>query len=202
MSAFPAGLLLGLALILPIGAQNLFVLNQALLVGMPRVLAVTVTASLCDTLLIGLGAGGVASVLHAAPGLSGALTAVGVVFLVTLGLRSLYARAPGAEPTAVHRGSALVGPTLAVSLLNPHAILDTVAILGGAIAAQGAGQRSGFALGVISASWLWFQGLGLAGALARARLPATTRLWMQRGSGLVMLLFALLLVVHLVSSLC
>ena len=201
MSAFLPGLLLGLALILPIGAQNLFVLHQALLVGLPRVLAVTVTASLCDTLLITLGAGGAASVLRAAPGLSGALTGVGVAFLVTLGLRSLYAGAPVAEPAAIQRSSALVGPTIAVSLLNPHAILDTVAVLGGAIAAQGAGQRSGFALGVISASWLWFQGLGLAGALARARLPASARLWMQRASGLVMLLFALLLTVHLVSSL-
>ena len=52
---FLLGLVLGLALIIPIGVQSLFVLNQGLSVGFPRAFLGVAAVCSCDTLLIVLG---------------------------------------------------------------------------------------------------------------------------------------------------
>jgi arginine exporter protein ArgO len=46
-----------------------------------------------------------------------------------------------------------------VSLLNPNAILDTVGVIGAAIAAQEVTGRTAFAGGALTASWVWFVAL-------------------------------------------
>lgn len=188
--AFGKGLALGLALITPIGAQNLLVLEQGLRRGLRRALPAVVAAGICDTALIGLGAGGASALLAGSGGLRRALVAVGVVFLVALGLRSLLARL---EPLDVRGGGSVVARTVGVSLLNPHAVLDTVGVIGGAVAAQAAAHRLEFAAGAAAASWLWFLALAATAALLQARLSARGRLWIARLSGSAMLLFAALL---------
>src|SRR3712207_5624797 len=60
---FLLGLILGLALIIPIGVQSLFVLNQGLLAGFPRALVGVVAVCFCDTFLIVLGAAGASALL-------------------------------------------------------------------------------------------------------------------------------------------
>lgn len=74
------------------------------------------------------------------------------------------------------RGAAL-RTALALSLLNPHAWLDTVVLLG-AIGAQQPGEtgRYVFAAGAMSASLLWFSCLGL-GARLLAPLFALPHAW-------------------------
>ena len=70
-------------------------------------------------------------------------------------------------------------------------------VLGGAIAAQAAENRIEFALGVIVASWVWFLMVGFGASALQRRLPAPARLWMQRGSGVMMLALAAVLVTRL-----
>jgi L-lysine exporter family protein LysE/ArgO len=197
MTAYLAGLILGFTMILPIGVQNLFVLNQGLRAGFPRVLVATTATSLCDTALIVLGAAGASALLTAAPGLREALIAGGVVFIVVLGLRTMVARPEMSSAPRIVAPGAVALQAVGVSLLNPHAVLDTVGVIGGAIAARAMEARAPFALGAISASWLWFLALGLGGALFQAWLTPAVRLWIQRGSGLLMLVFACILATEL-----
>ena len=70
-ATYLAGLALGLALIVPIGAQNVFVVGQGLAVGWPRAGWAVVAAGCCDTLLILAGAAGVAGLLTGFPVLRG-----------------------------------------------------------------------------------------------------------------------------------
>ncbi len=57
----------------------------------------------------------------------------------------------------------VLAATLAVSLLNPHAWLDTVVMLG-SISGQFPGNgRYLFGLGAVSASFIWFFTLGFGG---------------------------------------
>ncbi len=92
---------------------------------------------------------------------------------------------------------AILLQAVGVSLLNPHAVLDTVGVIGGAIAAQAAGERMFFALGAITASWVWFLGLGIGASVFEARLTRSVRLWIQRASGVLMLVFAARLALEL-----
>jgi L-lysine exporter family protein LysE/ArgO len=190
-AAFLHGLALALALILPLGPQNTFVLSQGVVAGRFRdTWPVVVAAAVSDTLLIGSAVAGVSLVLLALPVLRTVLAAAGVVFLVVIGWRTWTAadesgagrqRAPAAT-------SGRVRYALSVSLLNPHAILDTVVVIGGGAAVYAApAEKWVYAVGAAMVSWLWF--LVLAGAgRAFGRLVASPggRRWLNRASAVIM----------------
>ncbi|WP_051393194.1 LysE/ArgO family amino acid transporter [Glycomyces arizonensis] len=201
-AAYLTGLALGLALIVPIGAQNVFVFNQGVTLGMPRALWAVLGAGCCDTLLIVLGATGTSALLHSVPGLRPTMLIAGSLFLAYLGIRSLRAKpADIDDETGVRSRGRVLRRTAAVSLLNPHAILDTVGVLGAAITAQAVGTRAVFAAGAVSASWLWF--LLLAGAAVGMRrfLTKERRVWFDRASGAILLVFSAWLAVEFVLAL-
>jgi L-lysine exporter family protein LysE/ArgO len=190
VTVFVFGLLFGMATAFPIGVQSFVVMNQGLRFGYPKVMVGIVTASLCDSVLILLGAAG-ASALLRAPGHEGFLIAVGVLFFVVVGVTTLRAAPESDEEVGSRaRPRAMAAQTVGVSLFNPHAVFETVGLLGGAIALQAPDDRFGFALGAIAASWLWFVMIGFGASALRSWLTAPVRLWTQRGSGALMLVFA------------
>jgi L-lysine exporter family protein LysE/ArgO len=195
---FAFGLLFGLATAFPVGVQSFVVMNQGLRLGYPRVLTGIVTASLCDTLLIVAGAAGASALLANADERVPVLL-IGIAFLAIFGVLALRAppEAEVGEVKSAGRPLAMIAQTVGVSLFNPHAVLETVGVLGGAIAAQTAKNRIEFACGVIAASWVWFLMVGFGASALQKRLTAPARLWMQRGSGVMMLALAAVLVTRL-----
>jgi L-lysine exporter family protein LysE/ArgO len=195
---FAFGLLFGLATAFPVGVQSFVVMNQGLRLGYPRVLTGIVTASLCDTLLIVAGAAGASALLANADERVPVLL-IGIAFLAIFGVLALRAppEAEVGEVKSAGRPLAMIAQTVGVSLFNPHAVLETVGVLGGAIAAQTAENRIEFACGVIAASWVWFLMVGFGASALQKRLTAPARLWMQRGSGVMMLALAAVLVTRL-----
>lgn len=196
MPTFLAGVGLGLTLIVPIGAQNLFVINHGLQERLPRSLWAAMVTACCDTLLIILGALGASALLDAVPAARTALIVTGAVFLVMVGVRNMRSAAIEADVTDEVAPSSTIMAGVGVSLLNPHAILDTVGIIGGAIAAQPLAGRLSFAGGTITASWLWFLALVLLASVLRTRLSPRVRSHVQRGTGALMLVFAGILVLE------
>lgn len=190
MTAFVFGLLFGMATAFPVGVQSFVVMNQGLRFGYPKVLVGILTASLCDSVLIVLGAAG-ASALLRAPGYEGALIAVGVLFFVVVGATTLRA-APESDEEVESRArpGAMAAQTVGVSLFNPHAVFETVGLLGGATAIQAPDDRLGFAAGAVAASWVWFAAIGFGASALRSWLTPPVRAWTQRGSGALMLVFA------------
>ncbi|THV38704.1 LysE/ArgO family amino acid transporter [Glycomyces buryatensis] len=200
-AAFFTGLVIGLALIVPIGAQNVFVFGQGVALGMPRALWAVVGAGLCDTLLIVLGATGASALLNSVPGLRPAMLLGGTVFLVYLGVKSLRTKPAEIEDaTGVWSRGQVLRRTATVSLLNPHAILDTVGVLGAAITAQAVGTRTVFAAGAVTASWAWFLLLAGAAHAMRRVLTKERRVWFDRASGVILLVFAAWLGVEFVQT--
>lgn len=201
-AAFLTGLALGLALIVPIGAQNVFVFGQAIALGMPRALWAVIGAAACDTLLIVLGAAGTSALLNSVPGLRPAMLLGGALFLTYLGVKSLRTKPSELDDQSGtwSRGQVL-RRTAAVSLLNPHAILDTVGVLGAAITAQAVATRVPFAVGAVVASWTWFLVLATAAHAMRRFLTKERRVWFDRVSGLILLVFAGWLAVEFVQTL-
>jgi L-lysine exporter family protein LysE/ArgO len=195
-AAFAHGFLLALALILPLGPQNTFVLAQGATGARLRdALAVAAVAALCDTALIGASVAGVSLVVLALPGLRVALDVLGVAFLGYAGLGAWRTRQGGGG--AGGRPAWPLGRRLrysvSVSFLNPHAILDTVVVLGGGAALYTtADGRWAYATAAALVSWLWFLALSLVGrALGRAAGGAAGGRWLGRASALVMWAVAL-----------
>jgi len=126
------GLVLAFGLIIPLGAQNVFVFNQgAVQPRFLRVLPVIITASICDTLLIVAAVLGVSFVILTVSWLQYVLFGIGILFLLYMGL-SVWRSQGGSQS---HREEEVspkkqIAFAASVSLLNPHAILDTVGVIG------------------------------------------------------------------------
>ncbi len=181
--------LFGMATAFPVGVKSFVVMDQGLRFGYPRVLVSIVTASLCDSLLVVLGAAR-ASALLRAPGNEGFLISVGALFFLVVGVMTLRGCVEGEELESRARPGAMIAQTAGVSLFNLHAVFETVGLIGGAIALQAAEDRFVFAAGSKSASWVWLVAIGFGASLLRARLTPPVRLWTRRASGGLMLVFA------------
>lgn len=161
------GLGLSLTMIIPIGAQNAYVINQ----GISREHHM-ITASicfLCDIILISSGIFGGGALLASYPVLLNTITLAGIAFLTMYAWQFIQnARQPVendvSTPTMSRGRRAVIIGALAVTLLNPHVYLDTVVVLG-AIGGQFAfDERVAFTVGALLGSCLWFYGLSAGAA--------------------------------------
>lgn len=193
---------LGASMIIPIGAQNAFVLNQ----GIKRNHHLT-TATVCsvlDTLFISLGIFGGGALLSSNETLLTSVTVGGILFLTFYGCLSLSSalRKPSEqeqnkEMLARGRRAVILG-ALAVTVLNPHMYLDTVVILG-SIGGQFEGNdRVAFAIGTILASFAWFYTLSMGAAKLG---PTLSKPKVKRGIDLAVAAMMFFIATHLAQGL-
>ncbi len=159
------GFMLCAGLIIAIGPQNLFILQQGL-----RRRHLLLTALLCtffDLLLIGLGVGGVGSALAADARVLTVTTLGGATFLFGYGVRALHAawvspvvaigdRSQAMREVGVLSVKGTVLATLSFSFLNPAAYLDTLLMIGTTSSRYPLDERLFFGAGAAMASALWF----------------------------------------------
>lgn len=173
LSYYFQGLMLGAALILPLGPQNAFVMNQ----GIRRQYHI-MTAFLCtmsDVVLICAGVFGGSALLMQSPWLLALVTWGGVAFLLWYGFGALKTALGSnlelASTEALRQGRwRIIATMLAVTWLNPHVYLDTFVVLGSLGGQLDAEPKRWFALGTMSASFLWFFSLALLAAWLAPRL--------------------------------
>jgi L-lysine exporter family protein LysE/ArgO len=119
--------------------------------------------SVSDALLIALGVLGLGSAIESLPVLLEVVRWFGVGYLIWFGISSLR-RAFKAESLSASSNSAAsikqaVLTTLSLTFLNPHVYLDTVIFVGG-LSHQFGDQAFVFAVGAMTASFVWFFSLG------------------------------------------
>ncbi|UXU54947.1 LysE family transporter [Staphylococcus agnetis] len=164
LQAVVHGILLALGLILPLGAQNVFVFNQgANHKSWVRTLPVIVTAGLCDTLLILLAVLGVSLVLMSLPTLQLVIYIIGFIFLLYMAWSLWHEKPASIEKQTQMSAKKQIGFSLSVSLLNPHAIMDTIGVIGTSAALYTGSEKVIFTLATITVSWVWFVTLALLG---------------------------------------
>jgi L-lysine exporter family protein LysE/ArgO len=171
------GFIASFTLIAAIGAQNAFVLRQG--IRREHVLPVVAMCTVSDIVLISAGIAGVGALISAHPTALNITKFGGALFLTGYGL--LAARRAW-RPSSLNPSEAtparLVDVLLtcaALTFLNPHVYLDTVVLLG-ALANEHRDERWLFGVGAVTASAVWFVGLGL-GARRLAGLFASPLTW-------------------------
>ncbi|WP_232697704.1 LysE/ArgO family amino acid transporter [Brevibacillus daliensis] len=166
--AFFHGVLLAFGLILPLGVQNIFIFNQgAVQKKFRHALPAILTASLCDTFLIIIAILGVSVLLWNVIWLKTAFILIGSCFLLYLGYftwkSSGHAKNQQTqEPLSAGKQMMFAA---SVSLLNPHAILDTIGVIGISALTYSESAVYAFAFGCIAVSWIWFFALSWAGRI-------------------------------------
>jgi L-lysine exporter family protein LysE/ArgO len=187
------GLVAGLSLIVVIGAQNAYVLRQGL--RREHVGAAVAICAVSDLVLIGAGVAGIGVLVERAPTALDVVRWLGVAFLTTYGVMSLWRARHAASLRATSDGRSswggVVVRAVALTWLNPHVYLDTVVLLGSIAATHGDPGRWWFGAGAGLGSLLWFSGLGY-GARRAHRLLGSARAWqvLDVGIGITMLVIA------------
>ena len=164
---FVPGFLLGGSLIIAIGAQNAFILRQGLL--REHVFILCLICALSDALLIAAGVAGLGTLVSRSPALIGTVTLGGALFLATYAILA-FRRAFSGETLQAASGKqsslkAAVATCLAFTFLNPHVYLDTVVLIGSLSGSYPGTARLWFGIGAVTASFVWFFGLGYGARL-------------------------------------
>lgn len=162
MMIYLNGLVLGLSLITALGPQNIFLMRQGVLRKHAALSAVT--CFLCDAVLVIASVCGLQRLFIVYPNLQTRLTWCGAAFLLYYGITTLRQAMKSAgqrkmkpiNQATTHWHIIFLG--LSFSLLNPHAIIDSLILIGGG-SSQFPGHQQAFFLGVISSSLLWFTSL-------------------------------------------
>lgn len=169
LSTIIHGFLVSGSLIVAIGAQNAYVLKQGLL--KQHVFWVCLICFLCDFGLMSLGVLGIGTLIDQNPTAKITLAVLGALFLLVYGGRAFMSAYQGSEGLHINTDSKYtslgntITTTLALTLLNPHVYLDTLVLIGGITSPLETTQKYAFLVGALSASFLWFFGLGFGARL-------------------------------------
>lgn len=192
--AFLNGMLLGFSLVTPLGPQNSFILSRSNLQSTYwGTLPLVATAIICDGLLILLGTFGVQLLIppfivhyFLLPG--------GALFLLYFGIRIWKTADPSS--LAPHIASMSLYKQvlflITLSILNPHALIDTIMVIGAASAEYLGPFKRAFAIGCLTSDTTWFFFLSICGFyLNRLKHGIAIIKYINRLSSIIMIGIAL-----------
>jgi threonine/homoserine/homoserine lactone efflux protein len=191
---FLNGLLLGFAIAAPVGPIGVLCIRRSLTDGQRAGFATGMGAATADAIYGCAAAFGLTMVSDFIVRQRFWLGLIGGISLCFLGFKTLRTR-PAPEPAAASRRG-LAGAyfaTFALTITNPMTILSFVAVFAGLGLASSSdyAAAASLVLGVFLGSAIWWLLLSSGSALLRRRLQATALLWLNRASGLIILVLGL-----------
>lgn len=175
MQYFLQGLTMGLAYVAPIGLQNLFVINSALIHNRRRALLTAWIVIFFDVTLAFACFFGVGAVMQRFQWLQMAILFVGSLIVISIGIGLLRAKVEEIDRSKPAQSiPKTISSACVVTWFNPQAIIDGTMMLGAFHVTLPAAQSIPFISGVGTASCLWFTGITLAISLFSDRFNAKT----------------------------
>lgn len=202
MDFYFQGILIGLAYLVPIGVQNLFVINTALTQPFRRVLITALTVIFFDVSLALACFFGVGVLVQSSELFKLIVLFAGSLVLIWIGTSLI--RSEGVPPELKEVSmpcTKVVATACVVTWFNPQAIIDGSIMLGAFRAALPAGNESFFAGGFISASISWFLSLSMVVYLFSTKITARALRWINIVCGAVIILYGIRLFISFVKIL-
>ena len=191
ISDFIQGFIIGSSLIIAIGPQNLFVINQGLKKNF--VFIVVLICSLSDSLLIVCGIYLSNNILSLNTSLITIMKLIGGIWLILYGISKIKnSRQHEINSNGFNESnfSKVIVTTLAITYANPHVYLDTVILLGSI--SINFDNKLYFGLGAIFASFIFFFSLGyFSNFLSRYIKSPKVWFYVDNTMGLLMLFYGL-----------
>ena len=192
ISDFLQGYIIGLTLIIAIGPQNLFVINQGLKKSF--VFTVVLFCSLSDSILIIIGINLSSFIIDINPNTIMILRILGGIWLVFYGLNKIRQvnKIKNLQNISKVENSLknIVITLFLITYANPHVYLDTI-ILIGSISTNFNSQLF-FGIGAVTASFIFFFILGyLSKFLSKYIYSSKTWFWIDLTVGLLMILYGI-----------
>ena len=194
------GFLLGLAYAMPIGAQNLYVINSASRGNMDNAMRTAMIFALMD---ISLGIAcilGVGQLIQTHSMLRLLIGTVGSGFLLFIGYGLLRKAAPAADAAKVSMVGSLWKAAFLLTWCNPHALIDGSVLLGGYQSALTATEVSLFACGLALASSTWLFSLSTVVNRFKTSITPKSITIINRICGIAMVVFGIHLAFSMVAG--
>ncbi|TFE22570.1 LysE/ArgO family amino acid transporter [Cohnella luojiensis] len=154
-----------------------------------NVLPIVIAASICDTFLILFAVLGVSVIVLSFVWMKTLLIILGSLFLIYMGY--ITWRAKTESNTNQEEGSKktgkLISYTIMISILNPHAILDTIGVIGTSSLKYQGLDKIAFTCACIMISWIWFFSLAILGRFVGSKdKTGKIALYLNKVSAVVM----------------
>jgi len=178
ITAFVTGFLLGVSLIVAIGAQNVFVLRQGILG--KHVFYVALFCAISDALLICIGIASISFFLNNfISQYSNILFGLSSLWLIIYGFIRLQATFKSKPLLEIEASTSkdlvsTLGILAIVTFLNPHVYLDTMVLIGSVSQQFSENHRIAFAVGASLASFVFFFSLAYSAKLLKATMQSNT----------------------------
>jgi threonine/homoserine/homoserine lactone efflux protein len=188
---------MGIAVAAPVGPMALLCMERTLSRGITAGMATGGGIALADATvgsIIGFGAGSIASILISHRHL---LTILGGLVIVALGVAAVAKsrRVASSHPaeSRSHHGELL--SAFALTVTNPGTILAFIALFAGLGLASSDNPLTDAAVmigGIFCGSLIWWAGLTATVGAVRHRLPVGALIWINRGAGIILIVFGVL----------
>lgn len=189
MEPFLHGFMLAFGLILPLGVQNIFIFNQgATHKRLSNALPAILTAGVCDTILIIVAVAGVSIIFYQFSDLRTILILIGFLFLSYMGWLMWKNSSQGKanQESQFFSAKRQILFAASVSLLNPHAILDTIGVIGTSSMVYTGIEKWIFTGACVLVSWIWFLSLAIVGKkIGQIDTNGKLLFWMNRASAMI-----------------
>ncbi len=193
---FIQGLIIGGTLIIAIGPQNLFVIQQGL--KKSYVSTVTLFCSLSDSFLIVIGIYLSNYIVQINPSIIGIIKVLGGIWLIFYGLNKVIKlnqiKDINKELNIINEYGKLLITLFLITYANPHVYLDTIILLGSL--STNFNDQFSFGVGAISASFLFFFSLGyMSKFLSKYIYSNKTWFWIDLTIGLLMISYGIYFII-------
>ena len=193
---FIQGLIIGGTLIIAIGPQNLFVIQQGL--KNSYVFTVTLFCSLSDSLLIVIGIYLSNYIVQINPSIIGTIKVLGGIWLIFYGLNKVIKlnqiKDINKELNIINEYGKVLITLFLITYANPHVYLDTIILLGSL--STNFNDQFSFGVGAISASFLFFFSLGyMSKFLSKYIYSNKTWFWIDLTIGLLMISYGIYFII-------
>ena len=193
---FIQGLIIGGTLIIAIGPQNLFVIQQVL--KKSYVFTVTLFCSLSDSLLIVIGIYLSNYIVQINPSIIGIIKVLGGIWLIFYGLNKVIKlnqiKDINKKLNIINEYGKVLITLFLITYANPHVYLDTIILLGSL--STNFNDQFSFGIGAISASFLFFFSLGyMSKFLSKYIYSNKTWFWIDLTIGLLMISYGIYFII-------
>lgn len=191
---FLQGLLVGLATFAPIGMQNLFIINTALVQPLPRILLTITIIGLFDMTLSTAAFYGIGALLEAWPVFNLIILIAGGLLVAYIGYKT-FKTTPSLKKvdTNIPIKNILL-MALLVTWGNPQAVIDASMMLGAFRANIPAENIYHFFFGFLAMTPIWFGFLAGTMYVLAKKIKISHLVWINRVCGTVLIIYGIKLV--------
>jgi threonine/homoserine/homoserine lactone efflux protein len=187
------GFIIGISIAAPVGPIGVLCIRRTLSDGRLSGLLSGLGAATADVLYGAIAAFGLSVIMDALIGQVLWLKLIGGLFLLYLGIKTLFSKP--ADEAARAKSSGLLSAYLStffLTITNPMTILSFIAIFAGLSTPQSQnGSPMILVAGVFAGSAAWWLTLSFGVSLMRERVTPKLMLWVNRISGMVIIIFGI-----------